>query len=496
MELNKKLRLNTKKNILSYIVLFAIVSISFFLRYEDFSTWKNDKKAFQYQQEYQMGNFDSYLYLQTAENLQNGTYDDINEKRRVPNGMERRAIPPLISILAYGVSSITGLSIPYVAIFTPVVLSSLLAIVMFFVCISLGLNRSSSLVASFFSIISISYIIRSRIGVFDTDSMNVIFPLINSYLLYIFSIRIDKSRYKYLVFAILNTFLYFMWWDTSSSIVIISFVVPFSVSLIFFYKTERKLLKLGIIASVALVSLFFIQEQLISYLSLFLDKKNNIFPNNMDISELNSTDMSSFVKGTINNEFVLLLAGMGFIYFIVRQKLKALIYIVPLTLGLSPFIIGNRFIIFSAPVIALSIAYFIQLFDNIRINKYIIYLASMVIILTGFTSNYEKITKGHQKGSASENTILLDALDKYTPKKANIWTDSDMGYQIQYYLDRGTFADGEFSDGELYYYLYFPLAANNLALSANYMQFYNAHGIKGMNDLYPIFGSTNKTFIF
>ena len=71
-----------------------------------------------------------------------------------------------------------------------------------------------------------------------------------------------------------------------------------------------------------------------------------------------------------------------------------------------------------------------------------------------------------------------------------------MGYQIQYYLDRGTFADGEFSDGELYYYLYFPLAANNLALSANYMQFYNAHGIKGMNDLYPIFGSTNKTFIF
>jgi hypothetical protein len=71
-----------------------------------------------------------------------------------------------------------------------------------------------------------------------------------------------------------------------------------------------------------------------------------------------------------------------------------------------------------------------------------------------------------------------------------------LGYQIQYYLDRGTYADGEFEDGELRYYLYYPLAVQNLSLSANFMKFYNTHGMEGLQELYVHFPNIPDAFNF
>ena len=88
----------------------------------------------------------------------------------------------------------------------------------------------------------------------------------------------------------------------------------------------------------------------------------------------------------------------------------------------------------------------------------------------------------------------MSSLDKFTPKGANIWANWDLGYQIQYYLDLGTYADGEFSDGEIYFYNAFPFATDNLAVSANFIRFYTKHGIQGMRTLYTTFLGVENTF--
>ncbi|MDE0472407.1 MAG: hypothetical protein OXH57_10740, partial [Ekhidna sp.] len=119
-----------------------------------------------------------------------------------------------------------------------------------------------------------------------------------------------------------------------------------------------------------------------------------------------------------------------------------------------------------------------------------------LLAVIGIAGSYKTITGKHEKPAAFENVALLNALDKYTPKGANIWTDWDLGYQIQYYLNRGTYADGEFSDGEFYYYLSFPLASDNLRVAANFMRFYNTHGKEGMNTLYQAFSGVERAFEF
>ena len=508
MSKSKKKRLKRKKNIqkkrkysplLTYLGLAAIVLFAIFLRTEDFSTWQKNKAEFQYQGEYQMANFDSYFYLQAAQDLQNGTYDEINEKRRVPNGMERPSIPPLLSILALAISSITGNPLTSVAIFIPPILSALLAIVVFFLSRRLALSEIASLTAAFFSIISLTYIARTRIGVFDTDSLNVVFPLINSYLFYAFIQSNNKQRFRYLGLAILNTFLYLIWWNTASIIVLLSLIVPFLVTGLLFFPTPKPTLKYSVLALTIIASLLFLREQIFSLFELLLGIKTSSFPSNMEVSELNAVNLESFVTKSLDSPLLMLVMLAGLVYFISRHKLKALILSVPILLAFSPFVAGNRFIIFSAPIMAIAIGHAVEfLYQHKKINNPVVApIITAFLLMLGFLSTYTTVTDDFQQTAAYENVDLLSAIKEYTPPKSDIWTDADLGYQIQYYLDRGTFADGEFQDGgEIYYYLYFPLAADNLALAGNYMQFYHKYGVGGMQELYALFPSVDDTFSF
>ncbi|MDT7831665.1 STT3 domain-containing protein [Flavobacteriaceae bacterium S356] len=476
---------------LGLIILFAI-----FLRYEDFSVWKKNKTAFQFQGEYQMGNFDSYYYLEIAKEVQNGDYDNLQEKSRVPNGKEVPIIPPLLSVLAASISSIMNTPIATVAIFLPIFLASLLAPLVFFFCRRLNFNRVASLTAAVFSIISLTYVVRTRIGVFDTDCMNVIFVLLNSYLFYQFAMLETKKRYTYLILGILSSFLFYTWWNTATSVVVLSAIVPLAVALVFFYKTRKVLLKYSVLALIILVGIYFTGDQIASYFTLLSGTTTTVFPNNMSVAELDATSFTYFIEQTSNSTFLFISMLIGIVALCWKLKLRALFLSIPLLLAIAPLFAGNRFMLFSAPILAIGIGYCIQILYNLhkRVPIKVTYGLTLLVLIIGISSTYKKITHNFVKPAAADNVHLLSALDNFTPTDANIWTEWDLGYQIQYYLDRGTYADGEFSDGELYFYNAFPFAANNLAVSANFIRFYNKHGIKGMKTLYTTFSGVENTF--
>jgi asparagine N-glycosylation enzyme membrane subunit Stt3 len=468
------------------------------LRYEDFSVWKTNKTQFQYQGEYQMAETDCYYYLQIAKELQQGNYDNHQEKRRIPDGVKTPIIPPLISLIAVSLSNLTGITIPNIAIFLPIFLASLLAPLIYALSLRLHFNKPAALTAALFSIISLTYVIRTRIGVFDTDCLNVVFVSLNSFLFFSFAEIKDNKRYIYFGLGLLSFFLFFIWWDTAKSVVVASALVPLSVSLIFFYKTKRNFLKYCVLVVIILVSGYFVGNEMQAYINLLFASADSDFPKNISVSELSAVNLDYFVKYTLNNTLILLGMLIGIILLCWKLKLKILFFAIPIALAIVPFFAGNRFIIFSAPILALGIGYCIQILFtfNKKLNPKFAIAITFLIAIIGIASNYKITTDGYAKSDMFENAALLTALEKHTPKGANIWTDWDLGYQIRYYLDRGTFADGEFSDGEIYYYVSFPLASNNLAVSANFMRFYNKHGVKGMKILYDAFSSKEKTFEF
>ncbi|SMN11359.1 Oligosaccharyltransferase PglB [uncultured Candidatus Thioglobus sp.] len=196
------------------------------------------------------------------------------------------------------------------------------------------------------------------------------------------------------------------------------------------------------------------------------------------------------------------MAIIGLIYFIKQQKITALFIIIPIILGLLPFVAGSRFLIFSAPILAIGIGYFVQLLFSYEAQYKTIkhqssrYISVAAVVFLGLYSSYSPNTFSMAKPAILqlEYLPLLRQLNAHTPADSYIWTSWDMGYPIHYYLDKNTFADGQFSDGEKLYYLHFPLAADNLALSANFMRFYSEQGVAGMKTLYQATGGEVEAF--
>ncbi len=484
------------------LILIGVVIFGMYLRYEDFNDWKKFGKKFQYQGQYQMANFDSYYYLRTAKEIQNDEYDTLDEKRRFPNGVKRAFIPPLLSWIAAKISSIFNIPLDRVAIYTPVLSAPLLAIIIFFISQAFNFKYISSLSASFFSIISIGYITRTRIGVFDTDCLNVTFLLITCYMLLQFSQIKNCNRYYYLLGACINFLLHYIFWNTVAVIVLISFLFPLTIALVFYFKTKKDWLKYIILASIIVVGFCLNYNEFMTYFDLFINKKS-VFPNNISISELDKISFKKYIEGTTRSKFILGLSILGLVVMAWKYRIKMLFFLIPLSLLVSPFFLGIRFLAFCAPMIAVGIGYIIELTFNFRKKNQpqLSYLIALAIAIIGISFTFKPITKGFEKPAAYNNIKLLTVIEDNIPRDATIWTSSDIGYQILYYLNNPTYADGEFTDknlrnGELHFNLYFPFTAKNFALSANFIQFYSVRGLEGTRFLEKSFRSVETAYSF
>lgn len=484
--------------VLSIVGLILVGVFSFFIRYEDYPKWKKIPDISTYKGEYQMGEFDSYLYLQLAKDISQNKYAPLDTMRFYPQGAKNPVIPPLSSLIAAKLHQITGVPIASIALFIPVFLSLLLIPIVFFTSRHYGFSNFSTIVASFFAMFSLTFVVRSRLGIFDTDSLNVVFIMLIPLCFMLWGEIKSKRNWVFLVLGWVFTLLFYIWWNTAGSVVIFSSFIAFTFSLFINFKSTQLKVKIGIIAAMLIPLLIAFGDQLLYFVGLVLKNETRTFKIVDEISELNPVTLKEFYEKTAGNLLLFLVMLLGIVWFIIKHKAKVLYFAVPIVFAFMAFVAGNRFLLFSAPILGLGMGAALQfgLERKQSFFKPLVLVVGCLLIIFSLNKNYDTIVKGYAKPAAFDNIHLLNAVNSFTPEGSLVLSNWDIGYQIRYYLERFTFTDGELADrADILYYSTLPLATNDFAFSANFINFYiSKSGV--MEQIYSIYPDKNEAFIF
>ena len=481
------------------LALLVIIGIGFLVRIEDIRDWEAHPEYALYKGEPLLTTFDGYYYLTQAKDLIDGTYTPIDNNRNVPEGMHRRAMPPLISIVAAVLAKITPFSLNWIGAMLPAFLGVLLAIPLYALGRFYG-GPSMGLSGALMGLVSFYYVYRSSLGWFDTDCMNVTWATGATYCFLRFGVETGKRRYLYFLCGMLIYLFFLWWWDSTPQVVTVISMLPLAVALLFFYRPPRKegsifLAILGLGIGLVLwmrpdLPIEIFKSVVGTYHYISTKKVVGIWPPiGATISEEAIPSFSEIVAKTTDSlpAFILAVAGLGWLFW--DRPREGLFLSVPMILAALSFFFAKRFLIFFAPVTALGIGYLISRvwYWRRRFALFAIVAPISVVLLA-----WPEISKGMAKNFwPKEPPYLIAGMDlasRKTPRDAVIWAWWDHGYPLNYWAGRGTIGDGALHGGHRSFYNGLPLATHSERLAANFMRFYVSCGMTGIEKVYKAVG--------
>ena len=486
--------------LLQILALVCVVAVGLWVRLEDLALWEREPgKAF-YNGQPLLTALDGLFYLTLARDLVEGTYLATDEKRAVPDYPPRPQPPPLISSLTAAVAKVFPLSLNWIAVLMPAVLGVLIFLPLY------GLGRFfggplMGIVAALMGVLFPYYVYRSGLGWLDTDCLNVTFATAVAYFFLKFGVTSGTRRYYYFLGGMLTYGLFLWWWDQTPHVVTAICLAPLAVAIVFFYRPpsrERRLffgvLFLGMLVLFlwkggSLVSQFVhvIQSQF-SYIS-----KETVgpFPNiGVSISEQVRPSFETMVALSSGNFIIFAVVLCGLVALFWRHWKETLFLSVLFFLSALAFLYARRFAIFCVPVAALGIASFVNEMWALRSRFALLrYLTPVVVVFLAWM--LIEINRA-QVYWPKERPIVVSGLDlaaKKTAPDAVIWAWWDHGYTIPYWARRASVNDGSVHSGERTVFNGLPLATDSERLAANFMHFWVARGMAGMDKVYRAMGN-------
>ncbi|OCC15889.1 Oligosaccharyltransferase PglB [Dissulfuribacter thermophilus] len=483
------------------LAIILIIIVGLVVRLEDLRDWEANPNIAMYKGEPLLTTFDGYYYLSLSKDIVDGTYTKVDYNRDVPTGVKRRMPPPLLSTIGAYTSILTGWSLNWIGAVLPAFLGLLLAIPLY------GLGRFyggpiMALTATLFGLLSHYYLYRSSVGWFDTDCMNVTWATGVTYCFLLFAKTHSNKRYIYFILGLTVYALFLLWWDSTPAVTTVISFVPFSVALIFFYrsKTKRELMIFLSVIGVGLLGILFwqgfdlpiriIKQVLGVYHYITTKKVAGIWPEiGATISEQAIPSFNEVVLKTTGNKPAFFLSVAGLLWLFYKRPKDSLFLSVPIILAALSFFTAKRFLIFLAPVTALGLGFLIcELWRLKEKNVIMALLAPAIVILLAWPLFLKDMNKTFWP---KEPPHLIDGFvyaGEHTPKDAILWAWWDHGYPIVYWARRGTVGDGTIHGGERSSYNGIPLATNSQRLAANFMCFYAANGFNGVHKFYSALG--------
>ncbi|EAH8787480.1 peptide-binding protein [Campylobacter jejuni] len=427
-----------------------------------------------------------------------------------------------LSTLTYWFYKITPFSLESIFIYISTFLSSLVVVPL--ILIANEYKRPlMGFVAALLASIANSYYNRTMSGYYDTDMLVIVLAM----MIVFFMIRLILRKDLLSLIALpLFVGIYLWWYPSSYTLNVALLGLLFIYTLVFRIK-EKTLYMAIILASITLsniawfyqsaiivilFSLFVLQNKrfsfaLLGFLGLvtlvFLilsggvdpilyqlkfyifrsDESANLaqgfmyFNVNQTIQEVESIDLSIFMKRISGSELVFFISLIGFIFLV--RKHKSMILTLPmLALGFLALKGGLRFTIYAVPVLALGFGFLMSLLQERKWKNKNIYWASVSIFtfLSLLPMFYHIINYKAPTVFSQNEASKLDELKKIAQREDYVVAWWDYGYPIRYYSDVKTLADGGKHLGKDNFFPSFILskdqtaAANMARLSVEYTE--------------------------
>jgi len=506
----------------SLTTLLLLITIAYLFSISMRFIWVNEFSPlpqFHWNNELMINTNDGYLFAEGARDILQG-HHETNDFSGIDT-----PIAKLTAMLA----TILPISFETLILYMPSFIGSLIVIPL--ILIGRALNQTTmGFIAALIGSVAHSYYNRTMTGYYDTDMLNIVFPVLEMYSLVL---ALTHQRNRYLIPITLSIALY-QWWypqayafDTALFLMILGFTIIFDRKNLYFYKIAIFIL-IGILSlpllakiglSIAIFSFFHFQHDLsrklfwplfaaivgiyfftggidpiLGFLKgyIFKSHEENVISSSLHYYNVMSTvreaghiPFNVFAERISGHTITFILACIGYVMVIIAYR--PLLVTLPLVgLGFIAMFAGLRFTIYAVPMMAIGFSYLLLWLTQRIENSWLRYTSIIIITAAALYPNYIHI-KEYMTPTVftAQEVASLDQLKKIASREDYVVTWWDYGYPIRYYSDVKTWIDGGKHTGDVNYPASFVLTQDTLS-GAHMMRLFTEYTERGFKD-------TNKT---
>ena len=500
-------------------ILMALIAgaVNYQVRDNQYQVWKDNPEVYFLDQTPLFSTTDASYFLGMARQYnQTGDVNDYNAKRLYPHYKQTidQAEPqdgltdfPLLSVMIAHLSPDTStMSLLKTG-------NSLIPLMAFVMAIGVLLAFGAAgfwlegAIAAIGAGICYSFLVRTSIGRIDTDILNLgfFYAVLG---LTIFAARAHSWRAA-IIWAVLAglTLNLFFWWYEKAFM-----GWAFAIGLVWLsFMTSRDWRR-----PIVLFALFVILSGLIfkdlgigsSYLEDNLEFGALIYPNTFEtITELRVVPFD-YILSTISGSVVMgIISLMGLGLFAIRYPVLAVVYGPASIFALANFLIGNRAVFYSAPMLWFGFAFFMlvlvrlgfrylpQIWQSQPYAKELTALASFIVLAGSIISINPARDYVPSPTFPKEMMRGFGAMNGNLPENAVIATWWDYGYASRLFNDYATLHDGGGQKTPVTHYVARALLAPSQAETAAILKFLAADGQRGISDNAQSFASAEKALV-
>lgn len=443
----------------------------------------SDYEAFKYAGQFMINTNDGYFWAEGARDIISG----VSQK----NDSSPILVAP--SLLTAFLVKVLPFSFETIIFYMPAILSSLIVIPLILIADNFKITEVGFLAALLASI-AVSYYNRTMVGYYDTDMLNIVFPV---FLLWSLILAIRTKEEKYLLITALEIIAYRWWYPQSYSLEASFLGLILLYTLLFDRKTlfNYQLVSIMLVAMIGLDNLTRLIGVLVMYgvfkqerfqritfyilgMSIMLffitggfspiwyQLKGYVFKDAIQVSqdslplhffsvmqtvrEAGKIPFTTFAERISGHTITFIFSLLG--YGLMSWRYPAMLLGLPL-LGLGGMALfgGLRFTIYAVPVCALGIAYLLfmaclyiqDLFKVERLGRivksFVVISGSLAILAPNLLHVIDyRVPTVFNKAEVEQ----LVALNKVASREDYVLAWWDFGYPIRYYSDVKTLIDG------------------------------------------------------
>ena len=473
--------------------------------------WAKDMPEFYFNGEFMLTTNDAYYYAEGARDMLAGFHQQ-NDSSPFNH--------PISTIVFY-ICKILPFKIESVMFYMSALLAPLIALPVILISNEFKALKAGA-VAAFMSVILPGYLVRTSLGYFDSDMLNVTFAL---FIIYLLIRLLNANEQKFIVLPGVFVSLY-LWWYKSSYALILSIIFIFFIYTLAFMRSRIENYQAIFFMFISIVSFnIFSKDPLIankililnlaviaSFYAIFCKYKKLLSPRNLSIflaimlaifiyfggfdliiskigsyvlksssevaskfhfiseytliDEVKSASPLYFVYFMAGNILILLAAVIG--YLALCFKFRPFLLSLPLLgLGALSLFGGVRFAMYITPLVALGFGYFLHFFLNLfDLRNSLKNLSFFIFAAAALDPNLE-IAYSYRPHTliTHDEAMALDQLKKAAKRDDYVLSWWDYGYAVRYFADVKTLNDPGRQGGENGYFVSLALRKDE-AISA------------------------------